>query len=80
MHDQILHQAFAKVVDTSFAFTKAFNGYGEDSKEACQAMKAYEKAMADYQQEALLSPNDSAHWASFCSLHPNAPECRVYDV
>lgn len=80
MDDEILHQAFAKVVDASFDFTMAFNTHGADSEEAHQAMKAYEKAMADYQQERSLPFDPSTHWASFCSLNPSALECRIYDV
>lgn len=80
MDDEILHQAFAKVVDASFDFTMAFNTHGADSEEAHQAMKAYEQAMAEYQQE-MSHPFDAAtHWASFCRLNPSALECRVYDV
>jgi len=80
MDDETLHQAFAKVVDASFSFTMAFNTHGADSEEAHQAMKAYEKAMADYQQERSLPFTPSTHWGSFCSLNPSALECRIYDV
>ncbi len=80
MDDEILHQAFAKVVDASFDFTMAFNTYGTDSEEAHQAMKAYEKAIADYQQEMSRPFDVATHWGSFCSLNPSALECRIYDV
>jgi len=80
MDDEHLHQAFAKVVDASFAFTMAFNTYGADSEEAYQAMRAYEKAMADYQRERSHPFTPETHWGSFCSLNPDAIECRLYDV
>lgn len=80
MDDETLHQIFAKVVDASFAFTTAFNMHGADSEEAHAAMSAYEKAMADYNQETSLPFDASMHWASFCSLNPSALECRLYDV
>jgi hypothetical protein len=80
MDEETLHQSFAKVVDASFDFTMAFNTFGEDSEEAHAAMEAYEKAMADYQQEMSRPFDVSTHWASFCALHPGALECRIYDV
>lgn len=80
MDDETLHQVFAKVVDASFDFTMAFNTYGADSEEAHQAMRAYEQAMAEYQQERSLPFDESTHWANFCSLNPGAIECRLYDV
>ena len=80
MDEETLHQSFAKVVDASFDFTMAFNTHGADSEEAHQAMQAYEQAMAEYQQEMSRPFDVSTHWASFCSLHPDAIECRVYYV
>jgi len=80
MDDETLHQSFARVVDASFDFTMAFNTHGADSEEAYQAMQAYEKAMAEYQQERSRPFDAATHWASFCSLNPSALECRVYDV
>jgi len=80
MDEETLHQSFAKVVDASFDFTMAFNTFGEDSEEAHAALRAYEKAMADYQQEMSRPFDVSTHWGSFCALHPDALECRIYDV
>jgi len=57
-----------------------FSTHGADNEEAHQTMKAYEKAIADCQQEKSLPFDESTHWVSFCSLNPGAIECRVYDV
>lgn len=80
MDEDLLHQSFAKVVDASFAFTMAFNAFGENSDEVRAASLAYEKAMANYQQQITCPSDVSGHWDSFCALNPDAPECRIYEV
>lgn len=79
MDDDILHEAFAKVVDSSFAFTIAFNEHGADSQQAYDAFTSYEKAMEEY--KALNGPfQREKGWDRFCALNPGAIECKMYDV
>jgi hypothetical protein len=80
MDKEALHVAFAKVVDTSFAFTMAFNEHGADSAEACAANNAYVEAMAAYRKEAELPFSTSTRWEILCRQSPDAAECRLYDV
>lgn len=79
MDDDILHKAFAAVVDASFAFTMAFNEHGADSQQAHDAFTSYQGAMEDY--KAVNGPFEREKcWDHFCALHPGAIECKVYDV
>lgn len=80
MDAEALHQAFAKVVNASFAFTMAFNAYGADSEQAYAANDAYVEAMAAYRKEAELPFSTSTRWETLCRQTPEAPECRIYDV
>jgi hypothetical protein len=80
MDREALHQAFAKVVDASFAFTMAFNEHGADSEQAYAANNAYVEAMAAYRREADLPFSTSTRWETLCRQSPEAPECRLYDV
>ena len=80
MTEEQLHEMFAKVVDASFDFTMAFNTHGANSVEAHAAHASYMLAMKNYQREASASFLSSIHWDSFCHQHPEALECRLYDV
>jgi hypothetical protein len=80
MEDEALHQLFAEVVDTSFAFTMAFNTHGADSEQAYAAHSAYEDAMRRYQESKALPLDSATHWDSFCARSPGAPECLMYDL
>jgi len=80
MEREALHQAFAKVVDASFAFTMAFNEHGADSEQACEANNAYVEAMAAYKEEVDLPFSTSTRWEVLCRQNPESPECRLYDV
>lgn len=80
MSEEHLHEMFAKVVDASFDFTMAFNTHGADSPEAHAANEAYVEAMDKYQREASSPFAPSIRWDNFCREHPEALECRFYDV
>lgn len=80
MTEEMLHEMFAKVVDASFDFTMAFNTHGADSAEAHAAYSSYVKAMERYQRGAASPFAPSIHWDNFCQQHPEALECRIYDV
>jgi hypothetical protein len=80
MDEEALHQLLAQAIDASFALTMALNTYGTHSEEAAEANKQYEAAMAAYKEATTRPFVQATHWDNFCSLHPEAEECRVYDV
>lgn len=77
--EENLHQAFAKVVDASFAFTQAFNEHGTDSEEAGAAHASYEQQMAHYKELNATIQREQC-WDSFCAQRPSALECKIFDV
>lgn len=77
--EETLHQAFAKVVDASFAFTEAFNEHGAASEEAHAAHASYEERMAHYKE--LNAPfQREKGWEAFCAQRPDALECKIFDL
>lgn len=80
MDGEHLHRIFAKVIDTSFAYTNAFNQYGSCSPQATAAHDAYTEAMAYYKNQVDLAASTSTRWEILCAQHPHSQECRIYDV